>query len=200
MGDPKGLGMAAAVVGGYLLGRGKKGQMALTTAAVLAGRSLRPGRLMASGIRKVPGVPAGHKGVEGGKRGGGEDGHGLLGQVARDTASTVTNRGLGALADALHERTLGLDGGPAEDEHAADAEAEGADEAAEADGGEQREPSARKRPARKADAEQPKKTAARKKSPSGKRPAAKEPSPTRKTTAKKSQPSKKAAQRTRRER
>lgn len=98
MGEPNNLGMAAAVAGGYVLGRTKRGQMALTAAALLAGRGLRPGGLVAGAVRKVPGVAAGH--------GGDQAQRGCLSQAAASAA----NRGVTALAGTLRERTEALDG------------------------------------------------------------------------------------------
>ncbi|WP_328473615.1 hypothetical protein [Streptomyces sp. NBC_00448] len=223
MGEPKNLGMAAAVAGGYLLGRGKKGQMALTAAALLAGRGLRPGSLVADGVRKVPGVPASLKGGgddEGGTApesghgtGSGAHAHGRLSRAARG----VANHGITALTGALHERTLGLNDESADDGESAAPEAgDGSDgnggnadddTAVEDEAAGEAEPPEPKPAAKKAVPKKrvaPKKRAAPKKpaaakAPSGK-PGGKKPSPARKTTAKKSRPTKKATPHARRER
>ncbi|WUH92524.1 hypothetical protein OG900_22075 [Streptomyces sp. NBC_00433] len=230
MGEPRNLGLAAAVAGGYVLGRGKKGQLALTAAALLAGKGLRPGGLVAGGLRKMPGVPAALKGGDADEQGEGDaeadsgsghdgDGrHGALSRAARGAASSVTSRGITALTDAIQKRTLALGDAPADDEDeedgsedAGDAEdAEDADEDEDeddADEDEPPEPPEPKRVAKKAAPTakaKPKKRAAgakpTPKKPTAKGPAAKKPSPAQKTTAKKSRPAKKTTPRARKER
>lgn len=51
--------LAAAVVGGYVLGRTKKGRMALSIATYLAGRrfGLEPRQLAAEGMRRLGEIP-----------------------------------------------------------------------------------------------------------------------------------------------
>jgi hypothetical protein len=137
MGEPKNLGMAAAVAGGYFLGRTKRGQMALTAAALLAGRGLRPGGLVAGAVRKVPGVPAGHGGDEA-KHGGDEGNRGCLSKAA----ASVANRGVTALAGTLRERTEALSG-------EADGIEDGADDEVPDEEPERPEPKRRARPAEK---------------------------------------------------
>ncbi|MGS2586660.1 histone protein [Streptomyces hebeiensis] len=95
--------LAAAVAGGYVLGRTKKGRLALSLATLLAGRRLRlqPRRLLADGARRLGGVPQVAE---------------LRKQLRADTTdaarqalTAVVNRKLGSLADAISDRTLGLD-------------------------------------------------------------------------------------------
>lgn len=125
MSEPKNLGMAAAVAGGYLLGRTRKAQVAITAAAMLAGRGLRPKELVAEGVRKVPGIPAPPSG-----RG---DGDGEDQEAAgRSTVSSLAGRGVAMLAEALHQRTAGLTGEPPEngggDQEPEDSGGDGRDE------------------------------------------------------------------------
>ncbi|SEG95550.1 hypothetical protein SAMN05216223_1342 [Actinacidiphila yanglinensis] len=206
MDEPRNLGLAAAVAGGYLLGRGKKGQMALVAAALLAGRGLRPG---ASGDGDGEGgaSPDSSRTGHGGTRG-------RVGTAARGAAASVANRGITALTDALHERTLGLNDADAGDE-VAEPEGEPAPEPAKgSDIGEgagsedtargSSAPAAPKRTAKKAaSGKRPAKKAvkaAAKKPTATKAPAGKKAAPARKTTARKNQSTQKAAPRTRRER
>lgn len=51
--------LAAAVVGGYVLGRTKKGRLAISVATYLAGRrfGLEPRQLAAEGMRRLGEVP-----------------------------------------------------------------------------------------------------------------------------------------------
>ncbi|MFG1808346.1 hypothetical protein [Streptomyces sp. NPDC049040] len=104
MDEPRNLGLAAALAGGYLLGRAKKNQMALTAAAVLAGRGLRPGSALAAGARRVPGLPGskddGGDGDDGGEQGSGSPRRGL--------ARKAADRGVNALTEALRQRTRSL--------------------------------------------------------------------------------------------
>lgn len=225
MGEPKNLGLAAAVAGGYLLGRGKKGQMALTAAAMLAGRGLRPGGLVADGIRRIPGVPApskepdteGAEGDEPPKAGHGDahhpHAHGRLSRTARGAAASVANRGITALTDALHEHTQHLadepSGGDAEEPDADSAQKEARDEpeeeSAEGKTEDGSEPSGPKKVAKKAaqkaaPGKRPAKKAAAKKPTATRGPAGKKAAPASKTTARKNQSTQKAAPRTRRER
>ncbi|HEY5834809.1 histone protein [Streptomyces sp.] len=102
MSEPNKTGLAAAVLGGYVLGRNKKGRMALTATALLLGRALNPREVVAGGIRKIGGVPGGGEG--------GEQAQIDIAQAGRAAVSAIVNRRVTALTDALHERTLGLSG------------------------------------------------------------------------------------------
>lgn len=55
MDDKEKVALAAAVVGGYVLGRTKKGRLALSVATYLAGRrfGLEPRQLAAEGMRRL---------------------------------------------------------------------------------------------------------------------------------------------------
>src|SRR5690242_20251915 len=59
MDDTAKVTLAAAVVGGYVLGRTKKGRLALTIATYLAGRrfGLEPRQLAAEGMRRLGEIP-----------------------------------------------------------------------------------------------------------------------------------------------
>lgn len=165
MGEPKNLAMAAAVAGGYFLGRTRRGQVALTAAALLAGRGLRPGGLVPDAVRGVPGVPA--------APGGDEANRGCVSKAA----ASVANRGVTALAGSVRKRTEALSGEPDVIEDGGDDEVpdEVPDEAPE-----RAEPRRRARQARKTaatrkaatarsqGARSPATSAARKRNPAGK--------------------------------
>jgi len=177
MDEPRNLGLAAALASGYLLGRTKKGQMALTAAAVLAGRGLRPGSALAAGVRRVPGLPGakddGDDADDGGRQG--------SGGARRGLARKAADRGLNALTEALRERTRSLspDGadeqenppdegdGDWEDEDPAEEEAE---DAAQDDDAEEDEVVPPRRSAGRPGEKSAKKPAARK--PAARKPAA----------------------------
>jgi hypothetical protein len=111
MQDTTKIALAAAVAGGYVLGRTKKGRLAFTAATYLAGRrfGLEPGQLMAQGLTKLKETPQfaeisdqlRGEALEAGKK--------ALGAAA--------NRKLADLAGSLHQRTSELGrGAAAEDE------------------------------------------------------------------------------------
>jgi hypothetical protein len=114
--------LAAATVGGYVLGRTKKGRIALTAATFLAGRGmgLDPRTLVVEGVRRISEIPQvvalqtqlRDESIEAG----------------RNALTAIVNRSLHSLADAIGSRTagLGLDG----DDETAEKE-EGRDEEAE---------------------------------------------------------------------
>lgn len=60
MNEKEKVALAAAVVGGYVLGRTKKGRMALSIATYLAGRrfGLDPRQLAAEGMRRLGRFPS----------------------------------------------------------------------------------------------------------------------------------------------
>jgi hypothetical protein len=94
--------IATAVVGGYLLGRTKKGKLALSLGMLLAGRKLNPQDL----VKAVAGSP-----LVGG----------LSDQVRKDLMEgtrSAAGRALEArmnhFADTLHERSTALEGGDGE--------------------------------------------------------------------------------------
>jgi hypothetical protein len=212
MSGPNNVGLAAAVASGYVLGRTKKGRMALSAAAILLGRGMNPRDAAVGGIRKLPGIPGGDDGEE---QGGKEKSSHRLTHKARGLASQTANRGVTALAEALHDRTLGLgdQAGPEDDEEEEEEEAEDAHEDEEEDAHEDDEDEAEdayeeepapKRAAAKKRAPQKKEAPSKPRAATAKRPAKKSP-PAKKTAAKKapakrSRPAKKSASRPRRER
>ncbi|MFF9506893.1 histone protein [Streptomyces sp. NPDC014724] len=97
--------LAVALVGGYVLGRTKKGRLALTVASYVAGRQfgLEPRQLVNQGVRKLGEIPQ----VT-------ELGDQLRGEVmaaGREAMAATADRRLAALADSLRERTLQLESG-----------------------------------------------------------------------------------------
>ncbi|MFE4055995.1 histone protein [Streptomyces sp. NPDC059096] len=94
--------LAAAVAAGYVLGRTRKGRLALTAVTYLAGRrfGLEPRQLVAEGVRRLGQVPQVADFQEQLRT------EGL--EAARHALTAVVERNLGSLADAISERTLGL--------------------------------------------------------------------------------------------
>ncbi|MFF8096074.1 hypothetical protein [Streptomyces sp. NPDC016675] len=101
--------LGAALAAGYVLGRTKKGKVAVGVASLLAGQGLlTPKKLVTRALRTVAESP---QAVQ------------LLGQVrgelmdsARSALSTTADRGLGALADSLQQRTESLGRQPDDEE------------------------------------------------------------------------------------
>ncbi|MFJ9407151.1 hypothetical protein [Streptomyces sp. NPDC101393] len=197
--------LTGAIAAGYLLGRTKKGKLAIGLASLLVGQRLPgPQELATEGARKLSQTPQVEQLIE--------QVRGELMEAARAALSATADRGLSSLAGTIQQRTSALQGLPAdEDEEEGEEEGEGAeddeseeeeeeeepdedDEAAEEDeeAEEERAPAkkrpAKKRPAKKAPATSAKKTPA-KKTPAKKTAAKK--STAKKTAAKK--PAKKAA-------
>src|SRR5690606_19817624 len=124
MDDQAKVALAAAVVGGYVLGRTKKGRVALSVATYLAGRrfGLEPRQLAAEGLRRLGEVPQ----VA-------ELQQQLRGEVldaGRQAVTAAANRSMTSLADAIGDRTARLTAAP-DDE--ADEEGEYEDEYEEAE-------------------------------------------------------------------
>ncbi|MFE4370371.1 histone protein [Streptomyces sp. NPDC056835] len=94
--------LAAAVAAGYVLGRTKKGRLALTAVTFLAGRrfGLEPRQLVAEGVRRLGRVPQVAELQEQLRT------EGL--EAARNALTAVASRKLGSLADAISDRTLAL--------------------------------------------------------------------------------------------
>ncbi|MFF9510947.1 histone protein [Streptomyces sp. NPDC014724] len=118
MDDTAKVTLAAAVVGGYVLGRTKKGRLALTIATYLAGRrfGLEPRQLAAEGMRRLGEIPQVADLQEQ-----------LKGEVldaGRKAVSAAADRGMSSLADALGDRTARL----GEKKQDAEEEEEDADE------------------------------------------------------------------------
>ncbi|MDK0523676.1 hypothetical protein [Streptomyces sp. ML-6] len=114
--------LAAAVAGGYVLGRTRKGRLALTAASYLAGRRLGidPRSLVTQGAKKLGEIP--QVADLGGQL------RGELMTAGRNAVSAAADRRLSALADSVRERTLRLesagDEGADEEEYASEEEEE----------------------------------------------------------------------------
>lgn len=120
-----------AVAGGYLLGRTKKGKLALVLGSVFAGRKLGldPQKLISKGIHKVAETPQFEELSSEVKD--------QLMTAARTAVSALANRRIESLTDALRERTDGLSGaGKAKDEAKDGAKDEGEGEEEDSDEGE----------------------------------------------------------------
>ncbi|MGR6970508.1 hypothetical protein ACU639_13010 [Streptomyces cynarae] len=108
--------IGAAVLGGYLLGRTKKGKLALSLGAAMAGSRMRPGQV-GKLLQDSPVLGNVSKQVRG-----------ELASAGKAAATTVLSAKAESLADALHERTAGLkerahgEGGRGRHEEARDAE------------------------------------------------------------------------------
>ncbi|MFI6080069.1 hypothetical protein ACIBBB_03590 [Streptomyces sp. NPDC051217] len=175
--------VATAIMGGYVLGRTKKGRLALMAATIVAGRGLGgPRELAAKGARRLGDVP---KVAELGDQ---FRGQGV--EAARNALSAVTDRGMGSLADAISGRATALsakdDEQEEEEDTEEDTEYENEEEEEEDEEGDEEEeeeepPSAkRRRPSRA----------------SGARPGPKKKAAAKKAPAKKAAPEKRAAKKT----
>ncbi|MEU9014595.1 histone protein, partial [Streptomyces sp. NPDC048479] len=104
------LALAVSVVGGYLLGRTKKGRLALTVATYLAGRrfGLEPRELAAEGMRRLGEIPQFAE-LQGQLKGEVLD-------AGRKALTATANRGMSSLADAISDRTARLGAGEDEEE------------------------------------------------------------------------------------
>lgn len=94
--------LGAAVAGGYVLGRAKKGRLAFAVATYIAGRrfGLDPKQLATEGLRKLGEVPQVAELNEHVK--------GELLEAGKHAVVATANRRVGELADSLHERTLNI--------------------------------------------------------------------------------------------
>ncbi|MFB6938028.1 histone protein [Streptomyces sp. HUAS 31] len=196
MDDQAKLTLAAALMGGYVLGRTKKGRLALTVATYLAGRrfGLEPRQLVAEGMRRLGEVPQVAELQE--------QLRGEVLEAGRKAVTAAADRGMATLADTLSDRTARLrerdedEAGEAEEEY----EDEGGPEEEHEEEEEPEEPAGAR--AGRRGARQPSRsrkaptTSAKKKAPA-KRTAAKKTAakknPGKKTTAKKTTSSKRAA-------
>nr|WP_315903771.1 histone protein [Streptomyces rhizosphaerihabitans] len=117
--------LAAAVVGGYVLGRTKKGRMALSIATYLAGRrfGLEPRQLAAEGMRRLGEIPQVAELQE--------QLRGEVLEAGRKAMSAAADRGMSTLADTLSDRTSRLlekaDQEEDEEDHAPEDEGEDAE-------------------------------------------------------------------------
>lgn len=185
------LALATAVLGGYVLGRSKKGRLALTVATVVAGRGLGfgPRELAAEGARRLADVPQVAQVQEQFREQGVE--------AVRGALSAVTDRGMGSLADVISGRTASIsrkddeadEGDEDEDRTLEDAEDE-SDEEEEQEEEEEEEPTPVRGRRKTAPERRGTRAAPRKKAPARKAPA-------KKTAAKKTAaPAKRAAKKT----
>ena len=94
--------LAAAVAGGYVLGRTKKGKLALTVATYLAGRrfGLEPRQLAAEAVSRLGQLPQVAELQEQFK--------GDVLEAGRKAVAAVADRGMSSLADTLQSRTSAL--------------------------------------------------------------------------------------------
>ncbi|MDQ0306181.1 type IV secretory pathway VirB10-like protein [Kitasatospora herbaricolor] len=101
--------LVAATVGGYVLGRLKRGRLAFAVATYIAGRrfGLDPRQLATEGLRKLGDVPQVAELSEQVK--------GDFLETGKTALAAVANRRVGELADSLHERTLNI-GKPKDEE------------------------------------------------------------------------------------
>ncbi|MEU1543961.1 histone protein [Actinacidiphila glaucinigra] len=99
MADVPKLALGAAVLGGYVLGRTKKGRVAFAMATYLAGRrfGLEPQQLLAEGAKRLRELPQ-FADLNEQLRGQALD-------AGRKALSAVADRKLADLADSLHQRT-----------------------------------------------------------------------------------------------
>lgn len=125
--------LAAAVVGGYVLGRTKKGKLAVTAVTYLVGRRLGgPRQLAAEGMRRIGEVPqVADLGEQ--IRSEGVD-------AVRNAVTAVAGRRMGALADKVSSRAAGLTGKDQSDEDEGDDEARDEAEGEEPDDEPEEEP------------------------------------------------------------
>ncbi|WP_392871988.1 histone protein [Streptomyces sp. LN499] len=140
--------LAAAVVGGYVLGRTKKGRLALTIATYLAGRrfGLEPRQLAAEGMRRLGEMPQ-FAGLQ-------DQLKGEVLDAGRKAVTAVADRGMSSLADVIGDRTARL--GEKQDEGEEEAEEEEPEEEeAEEEEAEEEEPEEEEAEEEEAEEEEP---------------------------------------------
>jgi hypothetical protein len=110
MKDINRMALAAAVAGGYVLGRTKKGRMAFAVGTYLAGRraGLDPQQLITQGMKTLKDAPQ--------LAGLGDQVRGQLMDAGRQALAATADRKMAGLAEALHERTQRLEGRDEADE------------------------------------------------------------------------------------
>ncbi|MGW9077170.1 hypothetical protein [Streptomyces kronopolitis] len=218
--------LAAALAAGYVLGRTKKGKLAIGVASMVIGQQLSPRELIGQALRKLAATPQAEQLID--------QVRGELLESGRAALSATADRSLGNLAGALQKRTSALqepledeepdeDEEPAEDEDEefAEDEEEPSDEEEEGEEDEEEQPSrrrtgkssavrartkkspgtkppAKKAPAKKAASGKPAAKKQATKKPAAKKTAAKKPAA--KTTAAKKTAAKKTSSRTSRRR
>ncbi|WP_326694800.1 histone protein [Streptomyces sp. NBC_01766] len=176
--------LAAAVAAGYVLGRTKKGKLAIGLASLVAGQQLplNPRELVSMGARKLAANPQVAPLIE--------QARGDVLDAGRTALSATANRRLEAVADALQERTNALlEPPPDEDEDEDHDEEEDEDEPEDEEPEEEEEEEEEEEPPRRRPTKRS--AGAAKKTPSKKAPAKK--APAKKTAAKKTAPKKTAA-------
>ncbi|MGW0556738.1 histone protein [Streptomyces sp. NPDC002926] len=203
MDDQSKVALAAAIVGGYVLGRTKKGKLALSVATYVAGRrfGLEPRQLAAEGMRRLGEIPQFAELQDQ-----------LKGEVldaGRKAVTAAATRGMGTLADTLRDRTAGS--GKKEESEYEDEEEEEEPEEEETEEPEAERPKRRRSSRKPAQSDRgtaagrekatssrsssgaAAKEPARRKKSSATKPAAKKSAPAKKTAARKQAPAKKAA-------
>lgn len=110
MDDQTKIALAAAVVGGYVLGRTKKGKLALSVGTYLAGGrfGLDPRQLAAEGMRRLGELPQVAELQEQTK--------GEFVDAGRKAVTAAATRGVGTLTGTLRDRAAGLGKGEEEEE------------------------------------------------------------------------------------
>lgn len=105
MSDTSKAAIAAAVLGGYALGRTRKGRLALTAVTFIVGRRLLPDpkQLAAEGVRQLTRSPQFAQLSE--------QVRGQLTDAARSAARAMVDRRIDSLADQLEQRTSALQQG-----------------------------------------------------------------------------------------
>ncbi|MET4647657.1 outer membrane biosynthesis protein TonB [Streptomyces atratus] len=102
MDDQTKVALAAAIAGGYLLGRTKKGKLALSVATYLAGRrfGLEPRQLATEGMRRLGEIPQVAELQDQLK--------GEFLEAGRKAVTSAATRGVGTLTETLSDRTASL--------------------------------------------------------------------------------------------
>ncbi|MFJ3706727.1 hypothetical protein [Streptomyces sp. NPDC090053] len=160
--------LAAAVAAGYVLGRTKKGKLAIGLASLVAGQQLplNPRELVSMGARKLAANPQVAPLIE--------QARGDVLDAGRTALSATANRRLEAVADALQERTNALlEPPPDEDEDEDHDEEEDEDEPEDEEPEEEEEEEEEEEPPRRRPTKRS--AGAAKKTPSKKAPAKKAP-------------------------
>ena len=198
MENSKKVSFAAAVAAGYVLGRTKKGKLALGLASLVAGQQLplNPREVVSLGARKLAENPQIAPLIE--------QARGEVLAAGRTALSAAANRRLEAVADALQQRTNALLEPPAEDEDEDENAEEYGEEEDEEEPDESEEDEEEEEEEEEGEEEEPRRPAKRsagagKKAPAKKTPAKKAPAQkkaAKKTAAKKPPPRKSAAKKT----
>ncbi|WP_070195452.1 hypothetical protein [Streptomyces oceani] len=106
MQDSRKAALTAAIAAGYVLGRTRKGKVALTLASIAAGRrlSVSPQDLLTHGVRTLKDSP------QFGRLS--EQVRGELAESGRTALTSATDRTMNSLADRLQQRTQALQAAP----------------------------------------------------------------------------------------